>query len=463
MKTQTGLPLKYTRFKISHKTWKGDLCMSNGKNNDKPLSDSTPGVVSWPASINESGMYGLAGEFVTLVSGHTEADPNALLITFLAYAGNAIGRNYFATTGADIHCGNIFCCLVGHTGSGRKGSAMSIVDAFFQRGDRPPQLGHILRGVSSGEGVIWEIRDPVHKFNIKSNKNELIDEGVPDKRLLISLSEFQQCLAVMRRQDSILPTVLRQAWDKDEISAPAKNSPARATGAHVSVVAGTSKEELLTQCEAADAESGTLNRFAFVCSRRSKLLPQGGHFIRLTKSDRWKDLQQRFNQYTAHIESQPILVERDTEAMEHWGLNDAPDRGMYRALSETRTGLWGSVTARAAQQVIRFSLITAIINGSRQIRREHQDCAFEVWRYCDDSSRHIFGDRLDDPTASEIMRALRTVESTGLTRTQIHRIWGSHKERVDIDRALLWLAQSGIARVEKTETGGRPLETWYAV
>jgi hypothetical protein len=266
----------------------------------------------------------------------------------------------------------------------------------------------------------------------------------------------------MRRQDSILPTVLRQAWDKDEISAPAKNSPARSTGAHVSVVAGTSKEELLAQCEAADADSGTLNRFAFACCRRSKLLPQGGHFLKLTRSDRWKDLQARFNDNT-RIESAAIQMERDTEAMEDWGLNEAPDRGMYKSLSETRTGLWGSVTARAAQQVIRIALITAVINGSRAIRREHQDAAFEIWRYCDESSRHIFGDKLDDPTATEIMNSLRSIVPAGLTRTQIHRIWGSHKDRSDIDRALLWLAKTGIARCEKVDTGGRPLETWYAI
>lgn len=427
------------------------------------IGHSTPGVALWPRKINEAGMYGLAGEFVTMVSEHTEADPNALLITFLAYAGNAIGRNFYSTTGADEHCGNLFVCLVGHTGSGRKGSAMAAVDAFFQRGEKPPQLGRILRGVSSGEGVIWEIRDPIHRLNVKTNKSELIDEGVQDKRLVISLSEFQQALAVMRRQDSILPTILRQAWDKAEISAPSKNSPAKATGAHVTVVAGTSKEELLAQCEAADAESGTLNRFVFVCCRRSKLLPQGGHFFKLTRSDTWKELQRRFNQNTALIESDPIIIERDIEATEDWGLNETPDRGMYKALSESRTGLWGSVTARAAQQVIRIALITTIINGSRQLRREHQDAGFEIWRYCDDSSRHIFGDSLDDPTAAEIMNSLRAMAPAGLSRTQVHRIWAGHKDRADIDRALLWLAKTGIARCEKIETGGRPIETWYAI
>jgi hypothetical protein len=432
--------------------------------NEYEISESTPGVVPWPKTINETGMFGIAGEFVRLVSPHTEADPNAILLTFLTFAGNALGRNFYVMAGSDQHCGNLFLCLVGNTGHGRKGSAISAVETFFRQGPRPPQLGHVLKGISSGEGVVWEVHDEIYRVMLNKKtgnyENTLIEPNEPEKRLLIVLSEFQQCLANMRRPESILASILRQAWDKGELSTPAKNSRAVATDALVSVTAAMSRDELLSETQAADAENGMLNRFNFACSRRSKLLPQGGQFFQLFQSEDWRELQERFNHNIA-TPNGPVHMQRDTDAEENWGLNDHADRGMYKNLNQPRTGLWGAITARAPQIVLRIATITAAINGKRQICREHLDAAYEIWRYCDDSSRYIWGDRLDDPTAADIMQALRSVAPSGLSRTQIYKIWSGHKNRADIDRALVWISHSGIGRCEKMDTGGRPLETWY--
>ena len=436
--------------------------------NNNHIGDTTPGVVPWPRAIDETGMFGLAGEFVELISPHTEADKNALLLTFLTIGGNCLGRNFYQLAGPDQHCGNLFTCLIGNTGFGRKGSAMSAVESFFLRGPNPPRLGHRLRGISSGQAIVWEVHDDIYKMipDKKTGQPErtLVEPNIPEKRLLIILSEFQQCLANMRQTDSILSSILRTAWDKGEISSPAKTSRAVATNVLVSMMAAMSRDELLQETQAADVENGTLNRIDFVCSRRSKLLPEGGSFDKLFRSEAWESLQKRFNHNIAESqENLPMLIERDDEANLYWGLNSNPACGMYKELNQARIGLWGAVTARAPQIVLRIALITAIINGCRQIRREHLEAAYEIWRYCDHSARYIFGDRLNDPTAAEIMNALRAVAPGGLSRTQIHRIWKSHKDKAEIDRALLWISHSGIARCEKTETGGRPIETWYVV
>ena len=44
-----------------------------------------------------------------------------MLIQFLGYAGNIVGRRAFVWAGADKHYSNIFMCGVGPTSSGRKG------------------------------------------------------------------------------------------------------------------------------------------------------------------------------------------------------------------------------------------------------------------------------------------------------------------------------------------------------
>lgn len=429
------------------------------------IGETTPGIVPWPKPINQAGMYGIAGEFVRLVEPHTEADPNAILLAFLTFAGNLIGRKFFTYAGSDQHCGNLYLCLVGNTGQGRKGSAISTVEAFFKKGS-PPQLGHLLKGISSGEGVIWQIHDDVYKTVLDKKSGEpelkLVEKNIPDKRLLIILPEFQQCLAIMKRPDSTLSAILRLAWDRDELHTPSKNSPAIATGAHVSVIAAISRSELLQEIKTADAENGTLNRLLFTCCRRSKLLPQGRGFAKLFQCNEWRDLQERLTRNIESLKGCLLEMEQDAEASQDWGLNDYPEQGMYKSLNQPRSGIWGAVTARAPQMVLRMALITAAINGDRQMTLDHMDAGYECWRYCDESARYVFGDQLDNPITKEIMNCLRAAGSIGMTRTQIARSFGNHKTRFVIDKALQSLAARGIARCEKNaETGGRPVETWY--
>jgi hypothetical protein len=414
-------------------------------------------------------MLGLAGDFVRLVEKDTEADSNILLLTFLVYAGNLIGRTAYSTAGGDQHCCNLFLTIVGTTSHGRKGSALSVVESFFLRGSFAPGLAHILYGISTGEGLIWEIRDPIKRQECdhKARKFEetIVDPGVIDKRLLVSLGEFYQCLAVMRRKENTLSSILRTAWDRDVLQSPAKNSPAKASGAHVSIVGCISRDELLRAIDTGDADNGTLNRFLWACSKRSRLLPEGGKLFDTINSHAWNTLQEQFKNNLDAVRDQSIHLRRDGNASADWGFDHNPTVGIYQQLTEQRTGMWGSITARGAAQVLRLSLLEAVLNGSRKIQREHQNAALEIWRYCDDSARYIFGDRLDDPTAQTIMIALRQAGEAGLTRSEIYSVWQRKKSATEIQAALLRLSQAGLARCEKRDENrtGRPSEVWFAL
>jgi hypothetical protein len=71
-----------------------------------------------------------------------------------------------------------------------------------------------------------------------------IDPGVRDKRLMIVESEFSAPLQVMKREGNILSRVIRDAWDRGDLATLTKNSPARATGAHVSIIGHITAAEL---------------------------------------------------------------------------------------------------------------------------------------------------------------------------------------------------------------------------
>ena len=143
----------------------------------------------------------------------------------------------------------------------------------------------IQTGLSSGEGLIWHVRDEICK-KVSDKKTGLIndvlvDEGISDKRLLIIEGEFSQTLKVLRREGNTLSPVLRNSWDSGKLQLLTKNSPVKATGTHVSIVAHISRKELLRGLSEIETGNGFANRFLWFCVRRSKVLPFGGI---LTKS-----------------------------------------------------------------------------------------------------------------------------------------------------------------------------------
>ena len=133
---------------------------------------------------------------------------------------------------------------------------------------------------------------------------------------------------------------------------------------------------------------------------------------------------------------------------------------VYGALSAAQPGLLGAVTARAEAQTVRLALLYALLDGGIEIDEPHLRAALAVWEYCEASAAHIFGNALGDPVADEILRALQ--QAGGMTRTAIRDFFGRHKSGERVGAALALLMTKGRARVEVRETGGRPVETWFA-
>ena len=106
-------------------------------------------------------------------------------------------------------------------------------------------------------------------------------------------------------------------------------------------------------------------------------------------------------------------------------------------------------------------MLYALLDRSEAIRREHLEAARSVWRYCEDSARHVFGDALGNPVADEILRALRANPS-GLTRTQISELFRHNRNANQITQALSVLLQHGFASSKTEVSGGRPVERWFA-
>jgi hypothetical protein len=236
----------------------------------------------------EEAFIGLPGDIVRLIEPHTESDSAGLLLSCHVLFGNCVGRGPYYLVESTEHGPNLFVLKVGDSAKARKGTGEDRVLSFFRHVDEDWARKRRHTGLSSGEGVIWEVRNPVTKL-VKEGKGanatmveETVDAGVDDKRLLIVESEFAGVLRVMQREGNILSRVLRDAWDRGDLASMTKNSPARADGACISVIGHITAAELRECLDRTEMANGFGNRFLFACARRSKLLPFGGS---LTEDD----------------------------------------------------------------------------------------------------------------------------------------------------------------------------------
>lgn len=387
---------------------------------------------------------------------HTEADPAALLLDLLISFGNVIGRNsYFVADGAE-HYPNLFAVLVGNSSKGRKGTSRAHIARLFASFEDGWASERVQAGLSSGEGLIWAVRDPIIKREPVKEKGRFTgeydeieaDSGVKDKRLLVTEGEFANVLRVLGREGNNLSAIIRQAWDTGSLRTLTKNSPAKASGAHISILGHITRDELRRFLSSTEAGNGFGNRFLWLCVRRSKCLPEGGRIHEVDLGEPLRHLQEAMT-----FGSVRRRVERDDDARAIW-LEVYPD------LSEGKPGLFGSVTSRAEAQVMRLAMIYALLDCSPVIRSEHLMDALALWEYCEQSARYIFGDALGDPIADELLRALRNAGSAGMTRTEIRDLFKRHRGAEQIGRVLSLLLEYGYVRREQEKTSGRPVERW---
>jgi hypothetical protein len=131
-------------------------------------------AVEWPRPLSKEAYHGLLGEIVATIEPHTEADEAAILLQILVAYGNVLNRRPHFRVEADIHALNLYVVLVGQTAKGRKGTSWGRVRQLFKMADPDWSSQRIHGGLSSGEGLIWHVRDPIYKEEPIRDKREVV-------------------------------------------------------------------------------------------------------------------------------------------------------------------------------------------------------------------------------------------------------------------------------------------------
>lgn len=426
---------------------------ANLDNADDESSEAV-NAIPWPEQPHIAAFHGLAGEVANGFDPFTEADKAATLISFLVAFGNIIDRSAYFVVSGTHHYTNLFVGLVGRTAGGRKGTSWGLIRALFEAVDQTWAVNRTANGLSSGEGLVFQVRDEVHGVD-KKGLEFLKDAGEADKRLLIIESELARALQVMKREGNTLSAVLREAWDGPAVlRSLTKNDNTRASLPHISIIGHITREELRRDLEENSYTNGLANRFMWVCVRRSKLLPEGS------------------DEYTAIIDglaekllfvmewatAEPHLITFSDEARIEW-------HRVYPILSREKTGIFGYVTARAEAQVRRLAVLYAVLDCSETIELPHLQAALALFSYCEQSAAYIFGSEIqvDDPFEIKIIEYLR--EHGECTQTDMTNIVFKKKPSKRMRDALESLSSRGVigCREFKTINSVRTTKMWYLV
>ncbi|MCA1678855.1 MAG: DUF3987 domain-containing protein, partial [Actinobacteria bacterium] len=368
---------------------------------------------------------------------HTEADPVAILTQLLVAFGAAAGRGAWFTVEATRHHANEFMLLVGDSSKARKGSSWDHVRRLLS--DVDASIGQrTLTGLSSGEGLIWAVRDPTTQ-----------DPGIGDQRLLIIEPEFASVLKASSREISTLSPTLRCAWDGRPLAILTRTAPARATGAHIALIGHITQTELRRHTTTIELANGYLNRIILIACRRQRLLPEGGHHDPLANTG----LPRLLAATLKHAQTAG-QIRLDNDARELW-------HHAYQQLAQPHDGIVGQITARAEAHTIRLALIYTLADGKRHISPPHLHAALALHDYATRSAAWALQHATGQPLAEQIHTAL-TENPAGLTRTQLRDLLHRNQPAARIDNALAALAATGRATRQQITTTGRPAEHWTA-
>jgi hypothetical protein len=414
---------------------------------DDDLAEAT---ARWPDPMAPEAFYGLAGAVVRTIEPTTEADPVALLLNFLGYFGSCAGLNPRFQVEDTDHGLNEFIGIVGATSKSRKGTADKRVRRLFQLTDSDWTERRVRSGLSSGEGLIWAVRDQMMSTDPKTGEKRVEDEGESDKRLLIVESEMATVLRRIEREGSSLSALMRNAWDRvhplEALVSERSRAQARAVKHHISVIGHITKAELARYLTRTEAANGLGNRFIWICVRRARLLPHGA------ASPNLNEVVSRVNLVLEFLKSLEAPVGFDAGAAKAWV-------AVYELLSEGKPGLLGAMIARGEAHVVRLATTYAVLDLSPEIRLPHLLAALAVWDFSEASARYIFGEELGDTDADEVLRAVRE-SPDGLTTNQLRDHFSGHWDSKRTGRALSSLSDQGIVEVGKESTAGRPAKRY---
>lgn len=419
--------------------------------------DALPRLDLFP-KLDPAAFYGPIGEFVTAIADQTEADPAGVLLNTLAAVGCMMGGNVGMMVNNRFQPPRLFVATVGETGIGRKGTAQDVTDSLISRVDPEFAANNVKSGLSTGEGLIFHVRDSVTRKVAHREKGETVyedvtDEGVPDKRLHVVEDEFATVLKRMNDRASTVSPLVRSAYDGRKLGTLTRRDPMTSTGAHIAMSVQVTPAELHECLQDVEHVNGFANRFLWAAVRQQTELPEG-EFLSPAVLARAADRVRRTVSFARSLAGDAAILRRDEEAKEYWA---AIYKKLNAAQREVPSETFKGLLARGGTHILRLAGAFTLNDTTTTVRAPHFDAALAIWDFSVDSVKQIWGRR---PERGALVKLVEAHVAAGrpLTRTEQHRALGGHLTATQLDK----LVGEGIARFLLRPDPATKGKTWAA-
>jgi hypothetical protein len=218
---------------------------------------------------------------------------------------------------------------------------------------------------------------------------------------------------------------------------------------HLGVSAHITLDELRRALTSTQAANGFANRFLWVCVRRSKLLIEDDPLDDAITAALGQALGKRIA-----AARRVGRVARSALAQERW-------RELYTYIAEHEPpGLVGAITARAEAQLLRLSVLYALLGDSKLVDVEHLEAAWALWSYCEQSAFHIWGDATGDDEVDRLVEVVFRAGEDGLNATALFETFKRNR-RVPAIRQRAERLGRVVTVVKQTGEAGRPQLVTY--
>jgi Protein of unknown function (DUF3987) len=400
-----------------------------------------------PLPMREAAFYGLAGKVVSLLEPRLETDRASILTNFLGCAGVLFQHSAHFKVVADTHYPVDFYLTVGKTATARKGTTTNAIVEIFERVQEGFKK-RIMTGLSTGQGLIQALIKPTPEGEEDAN---IIPEPIAES-VVVEISEFQELLAVMRREENTLSAVMRDAWDGRPLAVLTRKQPLKVDNVSLATIAHITRRELLDKLTATERANGFANRFMFFWTERSKLLPRGD-ISGVNYNEVVAELRAALQAAQDRAAKGQRAIKRDDDANQLWDAS-------YAGLTLRDDSMIDALLSRAEAHVVRLSLLYALLDGSAEIRKVHLQAALAVWDYCEESVRYIFGDAAEP----EYRKILRKLEDGPLTSGEIRRyVFGDNKPSEWVEEKMVELERLRKVRRGTKELKNKTSVAWYSM